>query len=394
MLDPLSLATGAKKRLMFKTELALKSTPNEETQSTESTKRQPNFKVAVIAGSAILIIIAIIVTVVLSQGDVSQSATITPQPVSQHTGPRNNSRWEPGQLVTSPLHPLAKLVKAHPVPSIIALVGLLTIIGVAITLAIVLSRPGEQVEVKNVVPGENELDQGGEGSFWQRSMWPLIFSILVLLLFIILFIIWFIKGRPPLWSAKASSKTKIPEPTVEENLNVLIPKASSKTKLPEPTVEEKLNVLIPKWNVLSDVDIGDSIQTADGVLAVKNKIKENVILLNKIAALKVPNIPEEKNLSEATLTVPMSDSKSYDYNIQYILSTDLYVGLYLSVKPKDIDFTDDYVILLDPNNNDKFNAVRVDSFLLKEKIEDYLSTYNMINDHFQNLKNFENRDNV
>jgi hypothetical protein len=329
-----------------------------------------------------LIIIAIIATVVLSQGDGSHLATPTHQSVSQNTIVPHPSLGEPGlvgKLVNTPFYPLAKLVKAHPVPSIIALVGFLTIIGVAITLGIVFSRPGEQVDVKNVVPGENELDQSGEGSFWQRNMWPLIgCGVLGLFALVVLIIIWVIKGSPLLWCTKTSS-----EPIK-----------------PVPTVWEKLKKLILKWNHLTEAEFENSLTDQIVSSDVKNKLIENVKILNEMAALKVPNTPKEGEVwPVATLTVSISGSNPYHDEIRCKDFVDLYVGLYSSVKLKDMDITYDYIILEDLEAKDaglhKFYTERVEPYIVKQAIDEYSDIYDAINDDYNKLcSNFKDKDSI
>jgi hypothetical protein len=309
-------------------------TPNlneDETVSTKPTMSSKTLKIVLLIGSVVVVVLTIMVVAFLPRNDdASPPLAATPLSASQHTLVPHPIAGEPGlvdKLVNTPFYPLAQLVKLHPVPSIIVLVGiLLTFIGVAITLGVVLSKPSGQVDVKNVVPDNDELEQVGEESFWQQNMWPWIGGGLIFFASIIVIIIMIIKGPSSLISAftKSSKSTEIPidlKSWVEAN-----------------------------WETPTDEDfVGlDKSENAANYKKVIGQVAKNIRLLNQLASLK--ELPADYGSGGPLfpLIVFSGDGGDrYDCDVNVKSLEDAYVGLYSSAAAnKKTSLYKDYVIRL------------------------------------------------
>jgi hypothetical protein len=330
----------------------------EETPSTKPTKSTRTIKIVLMIETVVAVVLTIIVVAFLSQKeDAPLSLATTPQPVSQPTiTPHSVSQHtiEPGPIagelglvdkfVNTSFYPLAQLMKAHPVPSIIMLVGLfLTIVGVAITLGVVLNRPVEPVDVKDVIPDENELDHVGEESFWQQNKRLLIGAALGLVALVSVLII-----------------GKITKCTLSRRTS------TSEIFSDPPTQSKAVDELLKCWlNILAE-DIKDR-----KAYVLDEVIPNNVQILNKIAALKKPKPWWKLHLYKTTtLLVGDAGGTYFDYHIKSDGDADLYVGLYSSKEHKDkVTFTNDYYIFRDESN--RVIAMPVKNYLDRDRVRNF-----------------------
>jgi hypothetical protein len=265
----------------------------------------------VITGSLILIIFAIIVVAILSRNeDVStpqQSSqhTFVPQPASQYTLIHEPSIREPGligKLANTPFYPIAQLVKARPVASMIILVGLFLSLVVAITLGIALKRPSEPIAEQTDMNDENELKQAGEESFWQRNMWLLMGSGVILAAFIVIAIVLFVNRSSP----------------------------------PKCLTVKELN---SQWISLNREDF-DGILNNDQAIEMAVRIHNNAKRLNQMASLQV----HTSGSKLGTLSVRLPSKEVLDIQLRFDDIADLYIGLYSTTKNMNLGLTNDYII--------------------------------------------------
>jgi hypothetical protein len=220
-----------------------------ETQISVSTKQPLIPKAVLIAGSAVVIFIFILLTVVfLPKDDVPLPITTWPQQFQQI----EPAVMEPGSASVltnnSFLFSNISLVKTHQRGSILILTGGLTLIIVAITLGVIFGRPSEtivdQLEVKEFINNEKELDQNGEESFWNRIMWSIIVCGIGVTAVIIvrLFIVKQKKIIGPTSFAASKTDTTIKLAIKEQLMNVGL------FKLLKSQIKE-LRILLPKDKV-------------------------------------------------------------------------------------------------------------------------------------------------
>jgi hypothetical protein len=130
--------------------------------------------------------------------------------LSKHSEPVVAEPGSAGILVNSHPHTHAGLFRTHRRTFFLILAGLLTLVAVAITLGVILRRSSEpevdqpevkeiiydepsetvvdQPEVKETINDETEVDLSGEASFWQRNMWPLVFSVIGVIIVIVVIV--------------------------------------------------------------------------------------------------------------------------------------------------------------------------------------------------------------
>ena len=307
----------------LKPSLKLQTSNEDETVSTKPTMSSKTLKIVLLIGSVVVVVLTIMVVAFLPRNDdASPPLAATPLSASQHTLVPHPIAGEPGlvdKLVNTPFYPLAQLVKLHPVPSIIVLVGiLLTIIGIAITLGVVLSRPGGQVDVKNVVPEKNELEQVDEESFWQRNMWLLIGGAVVLGAFLIVIILVNIKGSFSLFSASTKSSKIVTDEYVKSNWMKLEPADFEDLDYPLNAEKRKKAVKV---------------------------ILNNAELLNELASIKLPRADDGSgHWTQTTLTLQDLETKSFSCPIKFQVDSDLYVNLYSSKGFENAHLSKNYLI--------------------------------------------------
>ena len=180
---------------------------DEETQPTEAAKRFPIPKIVLMAGSAVVVVIMIIVAVIFSlkqDGPLSIFAFPNHWPRPQIPIP------EPGSvnmLTNGPLRILLLLAKARPLVSIVIIAVLIFMI-VGVTLGVVLINQrftrSAQIGGRNITNDEPKIDQVSEESFWQRNMWYVIgFGGVIILICVVII------------AAKCWPTTEVPKPKDE-----------------------------------------------------------------------------------------------------------------------------------------------------------------------------------
>jgi hypothetical protein len=198
-------------------------------------------------------------------------------------------------------------------------------------LGIVLSRPGGQVEVKDVVPGERELEQVGEES-WHRSMWPLISVVLVFFFAFIVVIIILIISRCYSFVSKPTESDKGPPEQIP------LPGSISYTRL------------FFEWKYLYDKDFTAFEDPKDPTPGqhldhIEDAIRNDVDLLNRYACGIVPIY--EINDKTQTSLILKTETGSVKYSIRAAKSVmHLYIGLYSSMD-KNVPLSYDYIIYWD-----------------------------------------------
>jgi hypothetical protein len=195
-------------------------------------------------------------------------------------------------------------------------------------LGMFFSRP----DVKDVFPDENELEQAGEESFWQRFMWPLIWGGLIFFLIIVIIITlkvkiikcalpWFIYSVSPT-SGNSSGPPSTGPPNFAQFTTV--------------------NDLMDKnWIPLTEDDFKDY-ENPKKASALAEIIISNIKVLNELASRKV--LPPDDGFWCSTTLIVDNLSPPFEYVLRSRNFEDLYVGLYSSEENKNAVLTKDYFI--------------------------------------------------